>query len=118
MKAIVIAAALVSCAAIAGCASAKAAPAKPSAALACKDFNSWLAAVDANVTSGKDAAGLAAAVKASPSGGLYSDMSTLQSKVQSATAAKGTALYTGEHLIALEDVQQVQTDCSSVNPSS
>jgi hypothetical protein len=92
--------------------------AKPSAAAACKDFNSWLAATGVDVTSGKDGSILASAVKAAPSGNLYQDMSTLQSNVQSATAAKGSSLFTGERLMALEDAQQVQTDCSSVNPSS
>jgi hypothetical protein len=37
---------------------------------------------------------------------------------RSATEAKGTSLFTSERLIALEDAQQVLTDCSSVNPSS
>jgi hypothetical protein len=117
VKACTILAATLAILTIAGC-SSQSSPPKPSAAAACKDFNSWLAATGVDVTSGKDGPILASAVKAAPSGNLYQDMSTLQSNVQSATAAKGSGLFTGERLMALEDAQQVQTDCSSVNPSS
>lgn len=117
MKGITITAAALTALAIAGC-SSQASPPKPSAATACKDFTSWLTATAVNVTSGKDSSLLTAAVKAAPSGSLYQEISTLQSNVRAATAAKGTSLFTGERLIALTDAHQVQSDCSSVNPSS
>ena len=117
MKLCTILAAALAILTVVGC-SSQSSPPKPSASTACKDFNSWLTATGVNVTSGKDGSILASAVKAAPSGNLYQDMSTLQSNVQSATAAKGSSLFTGERLMALEDAQEVQTDCSSVNPSS
>jgi len=100
---------------VAACSSAPAVPVH-SAPTACKDFRNWFLAIDGNVTSGKDSSTLTAAVHAAPSGALYRDLSTLESNVQSATAAKGTGLASGERLLALETAQTVESDCQSVNP--
>lgn len=100
---------------IAACSSGPSAPTH-SAPAACRDFRNWFLAIGGNVTSGKDLATLAQAVHEAPSGTLYRDLSTLQSNVQSATAAKGSTLATGERLLTLESAQTVETDCQSVNP--
>jgi hypothetical protein len=99
----------------AACSSGPSAP-QHSAPAACKDFRTWFLGIGGNVTSGNKTSILANAVHEAPSGHLYRDLSTLQSNVQTATAAKGTALASGERLMTLESAQAVQTDCQSVNP--
>ena len=73
--------------------------------------------MDANPTAAAGLPLLKTAVASAPSGNLYEDMSTLLANVKTADAAKGTGLFTAERLITLEDAQQVQSDCSSVNPA-
>lgn len=112
-------------AACGGAASTSTAPAKPelSAAAACKDFQAWAAQFPAGPSFGAEISNVAkigpliAAVGVAPSGQLYSDLKALGAQV--ITASKATGGYKeGEEMLAVSAAQQVESDCSSVNPGS
>jgi hypothetical protein len=118
MRIVTAAASAVLVVAVAACGSSKPAPPAHSAAAACRDFQNWyLAQPSGNLASGKDAGTLTNAVHEAPSGGLYSDMNTLQSDVDS-TETAGSSLAQPEEDMTVSAAYQVEQDCQSVNPSS
>jgi hypothetical protein len=82
----------------------------PSASAACASFASWVRDQGPDLDAGKDMTVLRQAVALAPSGSLYSDMDTVLVNVT----------YAQKHpeadQVTQPDVQQVQADCSPVNP--
>jgi hypothetical protein len=86
---------------LAGCSSG------PSAATACKDFSTWVAAQHGGY--GADLSQLASAAAAAPPGQLYTDLNDLNVNADYARADPEVAHMTGT------DVQIVRGDCFGVN---
>jgi hypothetical protein len=87
--------------AIAGCSSG------PSAATACKDFSTWMAAQHGGY--GADLSELASAAAAAPPGQLYTDLNDLNVNAGYARTDPEVAQLTGT------EVQIARGDCSAVN---
>lgn len=108
---------------LAGCGGGEATPQptpsthQPSAASACRDFGSWVLANSSNILAGNKRSLLSQAVSEAPSGQLYQDMSTLQSDVNTASAASSD-LQSAEKGMSVSAAYAVEQDCQSVNPSS
>jgi hypothetical protein len=79
----------------------------PSAATACKDFSTWMAAQHGGYRA--DSSELASAAAAAPPGQLYTELNDLNVNAGSARTDPVVAQLTGTL------VQIVKSDCSSVN---
>jgi hypothetical protein len=99
---------------LAVCACGSAAPKAPaqSAATACRMFSTWVKDQAGSLDAMENMPLLKAAVKLAPSGPLYTDMDNVLINVRIANTSLGA------RSVTLPDVQDVQADCSSVNPAS